>query len=155
MWEMTVSSFGSEGGYPKISFSSLLRHENILILLLINHGLCLSLPLHFSYSPNLPFRERFCIMSLNTAALSRRRPASGGASCDIFLAHGHDKETRVTRASDRTYTNRNSKYIWCCLNTHENQSESLFACLSLIRLVLVSWFIYWSCLKCVSCNATC
>ena len=48
MWDVTDSSFGSKGGYPKLSFSPLFHREIILILLQISHGLCLSLPLQLS-----------------------------------------------------------------------------------------------------------
>ena len=46
---------------------------------------------HFSYSPVLRFGECSLSRTLNAAALSRRKPASAGATCDTFSAHGQDK----------------------------------------------------------------
>ena len=131
MWDITRSSFGSEGGYPKLSFSPLFRRESIIILLQISPGICLSLPIKLSTSSTFqsvfpvswPWTRQLCgVESLHPPEYH----VTPSVHTDTI------KDTRVARVSDRTCLNKQKQKICYLMNTHGNQSESRYvsACVS-------------------------
>jgi len=110
MWDITGSSFGCQGGYPKLSFSPLFHHESILILLQISHGFYLSLPLQLSSSSTLsrmfpvswPCTRQLCrVESLHPP----EHHVTSSVSTDTT------KDARVARVSDRTCLNKQKQKI--------------------------------------------
>ena len=109
MWDITGSSFGSEGGYPKLSFSPLFHRESILILLQISHGLCshfTTIILQFYVSENVP---RLVTLTRQLCRAESLHPPEHHVT--YCAPTDTIKDTRIAHVSDRTCLNKQEQKI--------------------------------------------
>jgi len=139
MWDITHSSFGSEGGYPKLSFSPLFHRESILILLQISHGLCLSLPLQLSSSST--FRRMFPVSGPWMWQLCRAESLHPLEHHVTPVPTDKIKDTWVDCVSERTCLNKQKQKI-CVSFDYLRESSWVPLCLFVSHQAYVCFLVH-------------